>query len=104
MESRNLITNPRNTRGSIVPPEVPEEAQKNGPSPAEIRQRAFEIHIERGGIHGCELDDWQEAERELQQKYENEVQNRGKDSKRKREPKQNLSCDFHRRAPRNIAC
>jgi hypothetical protein len=73
MKSRNLITNPGNTRGSVVPPEVP-EGQKNGPSPAEIRRRAFEIHIERGGIHGCDLDDWMQAERELQQKHKNEVQ------------------------------
>jgi len=35
---------------------------------AEIRERAFEIHIERGGIHGCDLDDWLQAERELQEK------------------------------------
>jgi hypothetical protein len=74
MKSRNLITSPWNMRGSIVvPPEHPEEEQKNGPSPAEIRKRAFEIHIERGGIHGCDLNDWLEAERELQQKHENEV-------------------------------
>ena len=74
MKSQNLITNPWNTRRSVVPPAVPEERQKNGPSPAEIRKRAFEIHIERGGIHGCDLNDWLEAERELQQKYKNEVQ------------------------------
>lgn len=36
------------------------------PSPEEIRRRAFEIHIERGGIHGCDLDDWLQAERELE--------------------------------------
>jgi Protein of unknown function (DUF2934) len=76
MKSQNLITNPWDTRGSVVPPEVPEEAQKNGPSPAEIRKRAFEIHIERGGIHGCDLNDWRDAERELQQKYKNEMQNK----------------------------
>jgi len=69
MKSRNLIIDPRNTPGSVAPSEVPEEGQKNGPSPAEIRQRAFEIHIERGGIHGCDLDDWMQAERELQEKY-----------------------------------
>ena len=39
------------------------------PSPEEIRRRAFEIHIERGGIHGCDLDDWTQAERELLEKY-----------------------------------
>jgi hypothetical protein len=31
------------------------EQLRNGiPSPEEIRKRAFEIHIERGGIHGCD--------------------------------------------------
>jgi hypothetical protein len=48
---------------------IAEQPVKNGHTPEEIRQRAFEIHIERGGIHGCDLDDWWQAERELQQKY-----------------------------------
>lgn len=47
------------------------EPSKDGPTPEEIRLRAFEIHIERGGIHGCDLDDWMEAEHELQKKYKN---------------------------------
>jgi hypothetical protein len=73
MKSRNLATDAQNiTRG--VPPDAPEERGNNGPSPAEIRQRAFEIHIERGGIHGCDLDDWMQAEHELQQKFKNQVQ------------------------------
>jgi hypothetical protein len=71
MKSQNLIPDPWNTRGPIVPPEVPEDEQRSGPSRAEIRRRAFEIHVERGGIHGCDLNDWLEAERELQQKYKN---------------------------------
>jgi hypothetical protein len=45
-----------------------EQSTKNAPTPEEIRKRAFEIHIERGGIHGCDLDDWLKAERELQEK------------------------------------
>lgn len=48
-----------------------EQVIEDGPTPEEIRQRAFEIHIERGGIHGCDLDDWVQAERELQQKHRN---------------------------------
>ena len=68
MKSRNLTTDAQNmTRG--VQPDVTEERGSNGPSPTEIRQRAFEIHIERGGIHGCDLDDWMQAERELLEKY-----------------------------------
>lgn len=31
----------------------------------EIRQRAFEIHVAGGRIHGRDLDDWLQAEREL---------------------------------------
>jgi Protein of unknown function (DUF2934) len=73
MKPQNLITNPWNPPRSVVPPEVSEGGQKNGPSPAGIRRRAFEIHVEHDGIHGCDLNDWLEAERELQQKYKNEV-------------------------------
>jgi Protein of unknown function (DUF2934) len=68
MKSRNLTTDAQNmTRG--VQPDVTEERGSKGPSPTEIRQRAFEIHIERGGIHGCDLDDWMLAERELLEKH-----------------------------------
>jgi Protein of unknown function (DUF2934) len=46
-----------------------ERGRRSSPSTEEIRQRAFEIYMERGGIHGCELEDWLQAERELQEKY-----------------------------------
>jgi Protein of unknown function (DUF2934) len=35
------------------------------PSREEIRLRAYEISLERGGLPGSELDDWLQAEREL---------------------------------------
>ena len=44
---------------------------KNAPTPEEIRLRAYEIHIERGGLYGCDMDDLLQAERELQKKYKN---------------------------------
>jgi hypothetical protein len=49
------------------------------PAPAEIRQQAFEIHIARDGIHGCDPDDWLQAERELQEssKTKKEEQQKG---------------------------
>ena len=31
-----------------------------------IRQRAYELHLERGGAHGRDMDDWLEAERQVQ--------------------------------------
>ncbi len=51
--------------------ETTEPLTKNVPAPEEIRQRAYEIHIERGGFYGCDMDDLLQAERELQQKYNN---------------------------------
>ena len=71
MKSRNLATNDQNTRTGH-PPHITEERHKNGPSLAEIRQRALEIHVERGG-DGSDLENylaaWLQAERELQEKY-----------------------------------
>jgi hypothetical protein len=69
MKSQNPGTNAENIPRSILQSNVPGESRRNGPSLAQIRERAFEIHIERGGIHGCDLDDWVQAERELQEKY-----------------------------------
>lgn len=54
---------------------APEVAQaekarpQNAPSPEEIQQRAYEIHIERGCAHGKDVDDWLQAKRELEAKY-----------------------------------
>jgi hypothetical protein len=42
---------------------------QNAPSPAEIQQRVYEIHIERGCAHGQDVDDWLQAERELEARY-----------------------------------
>ena len=44
-------------------PEVP-----TAPRPEEIRQRAYELHLEGGCVHGRDLDDWLQAERELMDK------------------------------------
>jgi hypothetical protein len=35
---------------------------------AEIRERAYELYEQRGGDEGHELDDWLQAETELQRK------------------------------------
>jgi Protein of unknown function (DUF2934) len=39
-----------------------------GPSVDDIRRRAYERYLERGGNHGQHFDDWLEAERELTRK------------------------------------
>jgi hypothetical protein len=35
------------------------------PTREQIRGRAYQIHLARGGANGRELDDWLQAEREL---------------------------------------
>ena len=45
-------------------PENPSANDK--PSHEEIRLRAYEIYLERGGLPGNEIDDWHRAERELE--------------------------------------
>ena len=69
MKSQNLASHVREIPTGILQSDRADESYKNGPTPAEIRERAFEIHIERGGIHGCDPGDWLQAERELEEKY-----------------------------------
>jgi hypothetical protein len=35
------------------------------PDPEEIRQRAYELHLQGGCVNGRDLDDWLQAERDL---------------------------------------
>lgn len=42
----------------------------SAPSPEQIRQRAYELHLESGCSHGRDLDDWLRAERELKGKQQ----------------------------------
>jgi Protein of unknown function (DUF2934) len=55
------------THETLEPEQKPQLA--GAPSVEEIRQRAYEIHLERGGVHGWDQDDWLQAERDLAQKY-----------------------------------
>ncbi|PYN87611.1 MAG: hypothetical protein DMD87_13035 [Candidatus Rokuibacteriota bacterium] len=38
---------------------------KREPTHLQIANRAFEIYISRGGVHGHDVGDWFEAERQL---------------------------------------
>jgi hypothetical protein len=56
---------------SIGPPSIPtlatgEPSMGNTKREEEIRCRAYEIYLERGEQPGSELDDWLQAERELE--------------------------------------
>ena len=44
---------------------VSPRVSRRQPSEEEIRRRAYEIYLQRGCAHGHDLDDWFNAEREL---------------------------------------
>lgn len=68
MKSRNASTSTKGVPKVVFQSDIAHE-ENGGPSPEDIRLRAFELHLEHGGIHGHELDDWLQAERELQEQY-----------------------------------
>lgn len=41
-------------------------SENRSPNHDEIRRRAYEIYLERGGLPGEELEDWLQAEREIE--------------------------------------
>jgi hypothetical protein len=69
MKSKSVAAGAENLEREVAQSEETRPQPLNGPSPEEIQQRAYEIHIDRGGPHGHDLDDWLQAERELMEKY-----------------------------------
>jgi hypothetical protein len=56
---------PETTEMAVPPAEADDAPMLADPSEHDIRQRAYERYVERGGSHGMDFDDWLEAEREL---------------------------------------
>ncbi len=61
--NRNVITEPQATSTLV---ETGEVSVRNSARDDEIRRRAYEIYLERGEQPGRELDDWLQAEGELE--------------------------------------
>jgi Protein of unknown function (DUF2934) len=60
----------RSKLGTNEPAEIAHDAANDSPaaaSPSEddIRERAYQRYLQRGGSHGLDFEDWLEAEREL---------------------------------------
>ncbi len=51
-----------------VPQDRAKETPRREVTDEEVRHRAYEIYLDRGGAPGFELDDWLQAERELRSK------------------------------------
>jgi hypothetical protein len=65
MASQNKSAVDLELRITPVRHQADETSVRHTPSHEEIRRRAYEIHVERGGLPGDELEDWLRAEREL---------------------------------------
>jgi Protein of unknown function (DUF2934) len=64
----NMSSKPRTDESASVEGSHADAAELPAENPArdeEIRRRAYEIYLERGGQDGGELDDWLQAEHEL---------------------------------------
>jgi hypothetical protein len=57
---------PKRTRAAAR--SAAQDTAADRPSVDDIRRRAYERYLERGGNHGRHFDDWLEAEKELTQK------------------------------------
>jgi hypothetical protein len=66
MESKEKKNEALKARTGPVQPGAENISADHASDLEQIRLRAYEIHIERGGLPGNELEDWLQAERELQ--------------------------------------
>jgi hypothetical protein len=48
-----------------VEPHADSRSMSSEPSEEDIRMRAYQRYLQRGGNHGMDFEDWLEAEREL---------------------------------------
>lgn len=70
MAAKNPISTPRRNKKAasvqpITPAKVEVSQSSNGNLEEEIRRRAYELFLQRGGTPGNENDDWLIAEREV---------------------------------------
>ena len=55
----------RRRRGGTTEPNAPSESADATNVTDSVARRAFELFLERGGVHGHDLDDWLAAERQM---------------------------------------
>jgi len=65
MKAKNLAVDPGNASTSESNSDAQAKQISTTPTAEAIQLRAYEIYVERGGIHGFDTDDWAQAEREL---------------------------------------
>jgi len=66
MKLKDKTTETLELHANTVPSHTNDMAANRAPNHDEIRRRAYEIYLERGGLPGEELEDWLQAEREIE--------------------------------------
>ena len=61
------VSKPRGRTAKLNSQQAPGDTFED-PTDEEIRARAYEMYLERGGHHGLDFDDWVRAERELKRR------------------------------------
>jgi hypothetical protein len=70
MKSKTVAAGAENIEHEMAESGQTQPELAGGPSLEEIRHRAYEMHLERGCLHGWDQDDWLQAERELLERYQ----------------------------------
>jgi hypothetical protein len=65
MKAKNLVADPGKALTSESNSDVRAKQVTSTPTAEAIQLRAYEIYVERGGVHGFDTDDWLQAELEL---------------------------------------
>ena len=65
MKAKNLAADPGKASTSELNADVRAKQVTRTLAAEAIQLRAYEIYVERGGIHGFDTDDWLQAELEL---------------------------------------
>jgi hypothetical protein len=66
MTSKNKKSETLELHASPIQPRAEDTSANHAVNHSEIKRRAYEIYLERGGLPGRELEDWLQAEYELQ--------------------------------------
>ena len=66
MKSKDKTTGTLELEANTVPSHRDRISTRGTPNHDEVKRRAYEIYLERGGLPGQELEDWVQAEREIE--------------------------------------
>ena len=66
MKSKDKTTGTLELQANTVPSHRDRISTHSTPNHDEVKRRAYEIYLERGGLPGQELEDWVQAEREIE--------------------------------------